>query len=78
MPFMADTAWNIARRKLIASPTEVEEPAGFQGEWVTVTASVRDAERGYRSKPFRVKRDAEVYATRGEAMAASRKMLKTI
>lgn len=35
MAWIAGTAWSIAKRKPIASPTEVYEDVGYEGAWIT-------------------------------------------
>lgn len=61
----------------IASPIEVEEPAGFMGEWVTPAKQDRDPAWARGKQKMRFARHGEtVYRTRAAAMWKSQKILE--
>jgi hypothetical protein len=70
MGWVPSTSWSLGTRKIHDDPVEVVEAPGFTGKWVTVSASLPDVERGYRSKPPRFARAGRpVLASRQEAIA---------
>jgi hypothetical protein len=69
MGWIPSTSWSLRTRKIHDDPVEVVEAPGFTGEWVTVSASLHDIERGYRLKPLRFARTGRpVLASRQEAI----------
>jgi hypothetical protein len=74
MGWIAATAYRIGRGS-VASPVEIEEAAGFDGE--RVTPSWQTTSKAYPA-PFTIpRRGRTVHATRGKAMRESRTMLRS-
>jgi len=77
MGFMACTPWNWKKRGVIADAYEVCEPAGFEGEWVTIAASLADVKKHYRGEPLKIGRQGRtIYASRQEAKNEARAMIE--
>ena len=81
MGWIAGTTHRMTRSgfRLFASPTEVKEPAGFTGNWVTPSRQFLDRliAAGVK-RPIRYRRLTEVLASRSEAARASRQMVREI